>query len=118
VQKRKTCFSLTFLTLSSVESVYRQSGAIILCLLIAHSFTLFISNQKTATRTVLPPVAANNGDEACCHAMQIVVDPETPDIIWSRTQIHRNLVNEDNQNHYPIPSINDLRINNGFILRI
>jgi hypothetical protein len=118
MQKRKIRSSLTFLTLSKVKSVNRQAGALILCLLVAHSFTIVISNPKIATKTVIPPVVANNCDEACWYEMQNASSPETRGMLRSGMPFGNNLVNEGNQSDYSISLINDLRRSNCLILRL
>jgi hypothetical protein len=118
MQKRKIGSSLTFLTLSKVKPVNRQTGALILCLLVAYAFTLIISDQKTTTKPVVPPVVASNCDEACSYNMQNASNPETSDILWSGTRFGNNPINEDKQSHYSIPSINGLRRGNCLILRL
>lgn len=106
------------LILSIAKSVNRQTGALLLCLLVLHPFALLISSQKIAAKNVCPPVATSNCDTVGWHEVQNSADPEIPGTSRSQLQVDTIPIKEGNQSHYPIPLINGLRENRCMILRI
>jgi hypothetical protein len=118
MQKRKIGSALAFLTVSKVKSVNRQTGALILCLLIAHCFTITVSNRQAAIKSVIPVMAVNNCDEVCWYEVRNISNPEASDILWSETLFNNHPINEDSQSHYLTPSTNGLQQNSCLILRL
>jgi hypothetical protein len=118
MQKRKIGSSLIIWTFSRVKAGNYRIWAFALCLLMAHSFTLLISDQRIATRIEIPPATANNSDDACRYEVQKVVSPEMPGILRSGMQFDNNPDGGDTPRHHPIPLTNGLRTGNCLILRI